>query len=87
MLLDEPTSNLDLKNQIEVMNIIKKICGEQNIAVLTVMHDINLALRFLDKFILLKDGKVFAMGGLEVITSENIEKVFGVSNIVESYNN
>ncbi|PMQ01175.1 MAG: iron ABC transporter ATP-binding protein [Dictyoglomus sp. NZ13-RE01] len=83
MLLDEPTNNLDLKNQIEVMSLIKKICKEQNIAVLTVMHDINLALRFSDKFILLKDGRVYAMGGLEVITSENIEKVFGVSNIIE----
>lgn len=76
LLLDEPTSNLDLKNQMEVLKIIKKIVAAGRIAAVVSMHDLNLAIRFADKFILLKNGEIFAAGGLEVITPENIEKVY-----------
>ncbi len=76
LLLDEPTSNLDLKNQMEVLKIIKKIVAAGRIAAVVSMHDLNLAIRFADKFILLKNGEIFAAGGLEVMTPENIEKVY-----------
>ncbi|AEE14998.1 Phosphonate-transporting ATPase [Thermodesulfobium narugense DSM 14796] len=78
ILMDEPTNNLDIKSQIEVMNIIKRIIKEKKISCLVAIHDINLALRFIDKFILMKDGKIFSSGGLEIITEENFNKVFGV---------
>lgn len=78
LLLDEPTSNLDLKNQLEVLSIIKKVVKSQQIAALVTMHDLNLALRFADKFLLLKDGAIFAMGGPEVMVPENIEQVYEV---------
>ena len=84
ILLDEPTNNLDLKNQFEVMDIIKKISKRKGISSVIVMHDINLALRLSDRFILLKEGKVFAEGGLEIITKDNIEKVYGVPVTVEN---
>ncbi len=78
ILLDEPTNNLDIKSQIEVMNIVKQIVQEKKISSLVAIHDINLALRFIDKFILMKDGKIFASGGLEIITEENFSETFGV---------
>ncbi len=76
LLLDEPTSNLDLKNQLEVLRIIKKIVAGGQIGAVVSMHDLNLAIRFADRFILLKNGEIFAAGGLEVMTPENIEKVY-----------
>lgn len=85
LLLDEPTSDLDLKNQLEVMNIIKKVSADHKIASIVVMHDINLALRYSDKFIMLKSGEVFATGGREIITPETIREVYGVEAIVKNF--
>jgi len=84
MLLDEPTSNLDLRNQLEVMETVKKAVAERGIAALMAIHDVNLALRFSHKFMLLKDGVIFACGGAEVITPESMVKVYGVRVEVES---
>lgn len=78
LLLDEPTNNLDLKNQIEVMNIIRHISSTKNIATIAVMHDLNTALMYSDKFIMLKDGKIFVEGGKEIINPKNIKEVYGV---------
>ncbi len=86
LLLDEPTNNLDLKNQIEVMRIIKEITKNNNITSIVVLHDINLALRFSDKFLLLKDNTVFAYGGLDVMTSDNISYVYGIRVSIERIN-
>lgn len=85
LLLDEPTSDLDLKNQLEVMNIIKDVCQEHRITSLVVMHDINLALRYSDKFIILKEGRVFSTGGPEIITSEAIKEAYGVEVQIENF--
>jgi len=85
LLLDEPTSDLDLKNQLEVMKIIKEVSATQNIASVVVMHDINLALRYSDKFIILKDGQVFTTGGKEVITPEIIKETYGVDVHVTNF--
>lgn len=83
LLLDEPTSNLDLKNQLDVLSTIKRSAKKQNIAAVVVMHDLNLALRFSDKFMLLKNKTTFACGGMEIMTSENIAEVYGVPVAVE----
>ena len=85
LLLDEPTSDLDLKNQLEVMKIIKDVSSTRKIASVVVMHDINLALRYSDKFIILKDGQVFTTGGKEVITPEIIKETYGVDVHVTNY--
>lgn len=85
LLLDEPTSDLDLKNQLEVMKIIREISNTQNIATIVVMHDINLAVRYSDKFIILKEGKVFTTGGKEVITPKIIKETYGVDVHVENF--
>ncbi len=83
LLLDEPTSSLDLKNQLEVANIIKKVAKEQQMAAVVTMHDLNLAIRFADKFLLIKDGEIYAAGGIEVMTPENIESVYSVPVIIK----
>ncbi|MGI9862466.1 ABC transporter ATP-binding protein [Moorella naiadis] len=82
LLLDEPTSNLDLKNQLEVLRTVQNAVREQNLAAVVVMHDINLALRFADKFLLLKNSTIFACGGLEVMTPANLAAVYGVPVVV-----
>lgn len=86
LLMDEPTSSLDLKNQLEVLNLIRQISRERGIAAVVAMHDLNLALRFADRFILLKDGTIFAAGGPEVITPENIESVYAVPVTIAAHN-
>ncbi|MGB4643818.1 MAG: ABC transporter ATP-binding protein [Dethiobacteria bacterium] len=85
LLLDEPTSNLDLKNQLDVLNIIQNVVREQQIAAIVTMHDLNLAIRFANKFIFLKKGTIFAAGGFEIITPEIIEEVYAVPVAVESF--
>lgn len=79
LMLDEPTNNLDLKNQLEVLNIIKNITHKRNISSIVTIHDLNLALKMADKFLFLKNGSIFAAGGKEIITAENIKNVYSVS--------
>ena len=82
-LLDEPTSDLDLKNQIQVMKKLKSLVSdsESSKSALVAIHDINIAARFSDRIILLSDGKIVADGTpIEVLTSENIAKVFDVTS-------
>lgn len=76
LLLDEPTSNLDPRNQHEVMQLVRDIAREQKISVITVLHDLNLAVRYCDRFLLLKDASVYTSGGAECMTPENIEAVY-----------
>ena len=85
MLLDEPTSSLDPRNQYESMELIRHCAHDHHIAVLVVIHDLNLALRFCDRFLFLKDGAVFASGGQEAVTSENIQAVYGMEATVEQF--
>lgn len=86
LLMDEPTSSLDLKNQLEVLNLIRQITQERGIAAVVAMHDLNLSLRFADKFCLLKDKTIFAAGGQEVMTPENIEVVYAIPVTISSHN-
>ncbi|MDZ4167610.1 MAG: ABC transporter ATP-binding protein [Coriobacteriia bacterium] len=84
LLLDEPTSSLDLRNQLDVLATVKRVTLAQGVAVIAVMHDLNLALRFADRFCFLADGRVHACGGPEVVTSENVSHVYGVPVSVTS---
>lgn len=78
ILLDEPTSNLDLCNQHMVMSILSKIIKENNMCAVMTNHDLNLALMYSNRFILMKDGKIYAAGGKEIINQENILEVYGI---------
>ena len=85
LLLDEPTSNLDPRNQHEVMQTVRKIAQEHDICVITVLHDLNLAIRYCDKFLFLKDAGVYACGGHEVMTPKIIEDVYEMHVHLETY--
>jgi iron complex transport system ATP-binding protein len=85
LLLDEPTSNLDLRHQLEVLNLITTIARERGIAAIMAMHDLNLASRFSSKIIALREGKVYAAGEPKlVITPQNIRSVYGVEAVVDN---
>lgn len=77
LLLDEPTSSLDLKHQLEVLNIIKEQT-EEGIGVIMAIHDLNMAVRYSDRIVMLKDGEIYESGDREIITPERIERVYDV---------
>lgn len=79
LLLDEPTSNLDPGNQYEMLALVRRIAKEQGITVLMVIHDLNLALCYCDRFYFLKDGKGYCYGGSEVVNQATIQAVYGIS--------
>ena len=79
LLLDEPTSSLDLRFQYEVMGLLKELGTEQSLAVVAVVHDLNLALDFADQAVLLSGGRVLAEGRPEaVLTPERIQASYGI---------
>lgn len=87
LLLDEPTNNLDIRHQLEVMNIIRKIVQEKQISAVVAIHDLNLASRYSHKVIMLNNGIVYCTGKpLEVFTPENIAEVYGVEVSVTEKN-
>ena len=83
ILLDEPTSSLDLSNQHIIMHLIRNIVKKNHMAAIMIIHDLNLAIRHSDKFILMKKGQVYSIGGHEVITPENIKEVYNIDAYVE----
>ena len=83
LLLDEPTANLDIGRQIEILDLIKSLCQEKNLAVLAAIHDLNLASQYCDRLILINNGRVHAEGTpQEVITARNIKDVYGAEGCV-----
>lgn len=76
ILFDEPTSNLDLKNQLEVIKIIQEIASDK--IVIVTMHDLNLALRLANNFIFLKKGQIYQIGDQSIITTKLIKDVYDV---------
>jgi iron complex transport system ATP-binding protein len=79
LLLDEPTNDLDIRYQLEVMEIIRRLVKEKNISAIVVIHDLNLASKYCDQIIMLRDGVIFSAGPPgEVFTPENIAGVYGV---------
>lgn len=87
LLLDEPTSNLDIRHQLEVLNIVRSLAVNQGMAIIMALHDLNLACRYSDTIILLKEGRVFAVGNPEsVLNRENIKLVYGVDTLLSNGN-
>lgn len=87
LLLDEPTSSLDLKNQYLVLQIVKRICHETGLSAVVVIHDLNLALRFCDRFLLLQQGAVYRCGGKEILNRRAIWEVYGMHGEVAAVGN
>lgn len=79
LLLDEPTASLDLYYQLEVAELIKQLARDRRLVVVMALHDLSLAYRYSDKVVVMKDGKVYAMGSPEeALTEEVIYAVYGV---------
>lgn len=79
LLLDEPTSSLDIQNQYQVLDIVRDICRTSTITAVMVIHDLNLALRFCDRFLLLKDGQVYRSGDSSILDRQALREVYGVN--------
>ena len=78
LLLDEPTSHLDITNQIDILNLVKQE-SRKGMTVIAVVHDLNLAAYYCDKICLIRDGKLMSYGTPdEVITSDNIHTVYNL---------
>jgi iron complex transport system ATP-binding protein len=78
LLLDEPTSSLDLKNRLDILRILRSIVREHKMAAVITLHDLDLGFRFADRMLFLKDRKVFAEGAPHTIDADMIEAVYGV---------
>jgi len=79
LLLDEPTSSLDLRHQLEMLELIAALVKSRRIGVMMAMHDLNLAARFSDTIMMLHRGRIFCTGTpTETVTPANIDKVYGV---------
>ena len=82
LLLDEPTANLDIQHQFQIMELVRGL-AHQGLTVFAAMHDLSLAARFCSRLILLHQGRVLADGTpLQVLTPENLEQAFGVRALV-----
>ncbi len=79
LLLDEPTTFLDLRYQLQFLDLLKKINQEKEISIVTVIHDLNLAARYCDRIAILKEGELLAIDKpREVLTHELLRKAFKV---------
>jgi len=84
-VFDEPTSALDLRNQLDTLKVMRQVINDTGACMIIAMHDLNLAYRYSDKVLVLKDGTVYGFGDTEeIITPQMIKDVYGVdAEIVE----
>jgi len=83
IILDEPTSHLDIRHKVEVIRILQKLVGEKNITVILSLHDIDLAIKGCKTVLLIKDNEVLAQGSPEeVVKSGSIGELYNVSGAV-----
>jgi iron complex transport system ATP-binding protein len=83
LLLDEPTTYLDINHQVELLRLLRQLNAESGKTIVVVLHDLNLACRFCDHLIAMSGGRIVAEGPpTEVVTAELVEDVFGLSCLV-----
>ncbi|KUO68659.1 MAG: hypothetical protein APF77_14740 [Clostridia bacterium BRH_c25] len=77
LILDEPVSHLDLQHQVEILNLIKKMCVDRKLTAITVLHDLNMASAYSDYIVMMKEGKIMRQGTpFETLTTSNIKEIF-----------
>ncbi len=85
LLLDEPTTYLDLAHQVEVLDVVSELNARRGITVAIVLHDLNLAARYADHLVAMKSGAIVAQGAPStVLTAELVQQVFGLESVVVS---
>jgi len=83
LLLDEPTTYLDISHQVEVLDLVRQLNHERGRTVVAVLHDLNQAARYADHLIAMKAGRIVARGRpSEVVTAELVHEVFGLESVV-----
>lgn len=88
ILMDEPTSSLDVSHQLEVLSLVRKLVRDTKISVIMVIHDLNMAAMFCNRIVLFKDGNIWKDGNpQQVLTSSNIREIYNVESYVSSRNN
>jgi len=86
MLLDEPTSFLDIKHKTEIMLLLRRIANVKNISIILTTHDVDVALKICDKVMLIKDGKVVLQGiPEEILTPDNIKRIYELRHVTFSH--
>ena len=85
LFLDEPTTYLDIRYQLQILQLIRNLNREYGITIVMVLHDINQSLYYSDEIVAMKDGKMIAQGlPEEIITSELVQSVYGVTLNISS---
>ena len=83
LLLDEPTTHLDINHQVELLRLLRTLNAESGKTIVVVLHDLNFACRFVHHVIAMADGRIVAEGApADVVTAELVEKVFGLGCVV-----
>lgn len=82
LLLDEPTTFLDIHYQLEILDLLRSLQTSRQLTIVMVLHDINLAMRYSDRVALMHQGKLYALGSVDtVLTRENIKTVFAIDSV------
>ncbi|WP_344343799.1 ABC transporter ATP-binding protein [Kitasatospora putterlickiae] len=83
LLLDEPTTFLDIAHQVEVLDLVRRLNVERGRTVVAVLHDLNQAARYADHLVAMREGRIVAQGPpAEVVTAELVREVFGLDSVV-----
>jgi iron complex transport system ATP-binding protein len=78
-LLDEPSAFLDLKHQVQVFELMRRLNREHSLTIVAALHDLNLAALFFPRLVMLRDGKIYRDGSpKEVLTEETIREVYEI---------
>lgn len=86
LIMDEPTSSLDLGHQLEVLTLVRGIARKKNLCVLLTAHDLNLVMNFADRLVMLRDGRIFHDGLVDdVLNPASVQDVFGVDTYVGNH--
>jgi len=86
LLLDEPTSSLDLKNKVEIMKLIRHVARQHDVCAVMTMHDLTTALRFADKCLFLKNGGIYAAVRTREVTADIIKAVYDIPVEIHHHN-
>ena len=84
LLLDEPSAFLDLKHQVQILELMRQLNREQDLTIIAALHDVNLAALFFPRLVMLRDGKIYRDGApREVLTEQTIDEVYGIRVRIE----
>ena len=87
LLMDEPTTHLDLRFQIELLNLVKKLTRQKSITTIIVLHDLNLASRYADEMILLEHGRIAAFGKPQKVLIDSVlSRIYQIPILVDRKN-